>query len=216
MTNEAKPIAVLGGTFDPIHDGHLRPALELFEDLDLAEIRFIPAGQPPHRDQPIASAKQRLTMLKLAVAGQAGFVVDERELYREGPSYMVDTLQSLRSELGDRPLCLVLGMDAFEGLPNWHCWEEIPDLAHLLVIHRPGSGLPLSEVLGELLGERKLHHAEALQEKPAGGILFHPVTQLDVSATRIREILAQGRSPRYLVPDQVWSYICEQGLYRSQ
>lgn len=216
MTNEAKPIAVLGGTFDPIHDGHLRPALELFEDLDLAEIRFIPAGQPPHRDQPIASAKQRLTMLKLAVAGQSGFVVDERELYREGPSYMVDTLQSLRSELGDRPLCLVLGMDAFEGLPNWHRWEEIPDLAHLLVIHRPGSGLPLSEVLGELLGERKLHHADALQEKPAGGILFHPVTQLDVSATRIREILAQGRSPRYLVPDQVWSYICEQGLYRSQ
>lgn len=216
MTSEFKPIAVLGGTFDPIHDGHLRPALELLEDLDLAEVRFIPSSQPPHRKQPSATAEQRLTMLKLAVAGQPGFVVDERELRREGPSYMVDTLRSLRSELGERPLCLVLGMDAFEGLHNWHRWEEIPNLAHLLVIHRPGSGLTLSEVLGELLGERKLHHPQALREKPAGGILFHPVTQLDVSATRIREILAQGCSPRYLLPDQVWSYICERGLYRSQ
>jgi nicotinate-nucleotide adenylyltransferase len=215
MTVETKPIAILGGTFDPIHNGHLRPVLELLEDLDLAEVRFIPASQPPHRNQPLANQEQRLAMLRLAIAEQPGFVLDERELSREGPSYMVDTLHALRSEMGDRPLCLVLGMDAFEGLPKWHRWREIPDLVHLLIIHRPGGGLSLSEVLVELLGERKLHHAGALRERPAGGILFHPVTQLDISASRIREILAQRRSPRYLLPEQVWSYIGEQGLYRS-
>lgn len=215
MTIETRPIAILGGTFDPVHNGHLRPVLELLEDLELAEVRFIPASQPPHRNQPIAKSKQRLAMLKLAIANQPGFVLDERELSREGPSYMVDTLHSLRSELGNRSLCLVLGMDAFEGLPKWHRWREIPDLVHLLIIHRPGSGLSSSEVLVELLGERKLHHSGALRERPAGGILFHPVTQLDISASRIREILAQGRSPRYLLPEPVWSYIREQGLYQS-
>lgn len=216
MTFTSKPIAILGGTFDPVHDGHLRPALELLEELDLAEVRFIPSSRPPHRDQPTATAEQRLAMLELAIAGQPGLVVDDRELRREGPSYMVDTLRALRSELAEIPLCLVLGMDAFEGLHHWHRWLEIPDLVHLLVIHRPGTGLSLSEVLGELLAQRKLHHPEALQERSAGGILFHPVTQLDISATRIRKIVARGRSPRYLLPEPVWSYIREQGLYRSQ
>lgn len=209
-----KPVGILGGTFDPVHHAHLRSALELLEDLDLAEVRFIPAGWPPHRDPPVASAGQRLAMLELAIAGQEGFVIDDRELHREGPSYMADTLSDLRAELGDTPLCLLLGMDAFDHLQGWHRWERIPDLAHLVVMQRPGAGLPVSEIMGGLLAERKLHHAEDLKKRPAGGILFQPVTQLDISATRIRKVLAQGKSPRYLLPESVWRYIGERGLYR--
>lgn len=209
-----KPVGILGGTFDPVHHAHLRSALELLQELNLAEIRFIPAGRPPHRDSPVATAEQRLEMLELALAGQENFVIDDRELRREGPSYMVDTLSDLRNELGDTPLCLLMGMDAFDYLQTWHCWERIPDLAHLVVMQRPGAGLPVSEIMGGLFAERKFHHPEDLKKRSAGGVLFQPVTQLDISASRIREVLAQGKSPRYLLPESVWHYICERGLYR--
>lgn len=212
---DQRPIGVMGGTFDPVHNAHLRSALELLEGLKLAEVRFTPAGRPPHRDPPVATPRQRLEMLELALAGQGGFVIDDRELRRDGPSYMVDTLSSLRAELGERPLCLLLGMDAFDHLHEWHRWQEIPELAHLVVMLRPGVGLPLSQALGDLLAERKIHHPEDLAKKSAGGILFEPVSQLDISATRIRELLGQDLSPRYLLPEAVWNYIRERGLYRS-
>ncbi len=212
-------IGIFGGTFDPVHFGHLRPALELFETLGLEELRLIPAGLPPHRRPPRADSGQRLEMLRRAIAGQQGFVLDQREIYRQGPSYMVDTLADLRAELGQRrPLCLLLGMDAFLGLTSWHRWEEIPRLAHLVVSHRPGwhpehlddHGGPLAELADSSL----VGHPRALRERPAGGIFMHPVTQLDISSTRIRALIRQGGSPRYLLPDGVWSYIREQGLYR--
>lgn len=209
-------IGILGGTFDPIHNGHLRPALEVLEALGLTEVRFIPSRRPPHREQPAATVAQRLAMLELAIADQPGFRIDDRELRRDGPSYMVDTLRSLRTQLGeDCSLCLILGTDAFDGLQSWHRWQEIPELVHLVVLHRPGAGLPLSQVLGDLVGQRKLHHAQDLRVRPAGGILFQPVTQLDISATAIRAQLAAGNSPRYLLPETVWAYIRDQDLYRS-
>lgn len=212
----SRPVAVLGGTFDPIHNAHLRTALELLDTLDLAEVRFVPVGQPPHRDPPAVSADRRLAMVKLAIAGQPGFVADDRELRRPGPSYMVETLESLRAELGDDiPLCLVLGTDAFDHLHRWHRWQALPELAHLVVVHRPGAAMPLAEALGELLLERKLHHPEDLGRRPAGGVLLHPVTQLDIAATAIREGLARGLSPRYLLPESVLDYIRQHGLYRS-
>ncbi len=214
ITADARPIGILGGTFDPIHYGHLRPALEILENLGFAEVRFIPGRLPPHRGQPRATPEQRLQLLQLAVAGQPGFVVDERELHRAGPSYMVDTLTGLRAELGATPLCLILGRDAFAQLTTWHRWREIPALAHLVITDRPDGDPLLPATLLELLERHGLRQPSQLGERSAGGIWFQPVTQLAISATRIRELLAQGRSPRYLLPEAVLHSIQKQGLYR--
>jgi nicotinate-nucleotide adenylyltransferase len=214
MSANPKPIGVLGGTFDPIHHGHLRPALEALERLDLAEVRFIPCRHPPHRGQPMTTGKQRLLLLKLAVAEQPGFVVDDRELHREGPSYMVDTLASLRAEISQAPLCLLLGMDAFVKLDTWHRWQDILSLAHLVILHRPNTESTPFDALGALVKQHAVSHPKALRERSAGGVLFQQVTQLDISATQIRDLLTQRNSARYLLPESVWSYICDHGLYR--
>jgi len=208
-----RPIGVLGGTFDPVHHGHLRPALELLEDLGLAEIRFIPCRIPAHRGEPRASAGARARMLEAAIAGQPGFVLDHRELEREGPSYMADTLTSLRRSFPDQPLCLILGQDAFAALESWHRWREIPALAHLLVLERPGYSPELPPPLAALLENRRLREPHELCHAPGGGILLHAVTQLAISATDIRERLASGRSVRYLLPETVNHFIDTQGLY---
>lgn len=222
MTNDPclnpspRPIGILGGTFDPIHDGHLRPALELLETLNLAEIRFIPCRIPAHRAAPFITAEQRLKLVQLATAGQAGFVVDDRELRREGPSYMADTLASLRAELGDGvPLCLILGIDAFRGLPTWRRWRELSRFAHLVVMRRPGPDQPLPPALEALVRAHTVGDAGALRQATAGGILFQTVTQLDISATKIRALLACGQSPRYLLPDAALAYIRDRSLYRA-
>ena len=147
-------IGVLGGTFDPIHYGHLRTAFELWQALKLAEVRFLPTGNPPHRERTLADAALRVEMVRAAVADQPPFVVDDREVRRAGASYTVDTLTELRSENPERSLCLLLGMDAFLGLPNWHRWRELFDLAHVVVAHRPGWKAPLHGPLGELMVDR--------------------------------------------------------------
>lgn len=207
-------IGIFGGTFDPVHFGHLRPALEVQQALGLNEVRFIPAGQPPHRETPYASTPQRLSMLRTAIDDQPGFVVDERELRREGPSYMVDTLASLREEVGQTPLCLILGYDAFLGLPGWHQWNSLIELAHLVITHRPGwNHDELEDALQSLVKQCETG-VERLSEQAAGGLLFVPVTQLDISATIIREQIRAGQDIRYLLPDTVYRIIREQKLYR--
>lgn len=209
-------IGLLGGTFDPIHYGHLRPALDLLETLPLSELRLIPSAQPPHRDEPGASAEQRLEMVRLAVADQSGFVVDDRELRREGPSYMVDTLTEFRQEYGlDKPLALIMGIDAFLGLPKWHRWQELVDLAHLIVTRRPGWTAPSEGELADLLSHHACVSNDDLNSSASGKICFVEVTQLDISATDIREHLQVGRSPRYLISEAVITYIREQELYQS-
>ncbi|AHK79697.1 nicotinate-nucleotide adenylyltransferase [Ectothiorhodospira haloalkaliphila] len=205
-------IGILGGTFDPIHFGHLRPALEVQEHLGMDEVRFIPCGLPPHRRQPAVSVAHRAAMVELAVQGQPGFVMDPRELQREGPSYSVDTLESLRAELGQEvPLCLMLGMDAFAGLSSWHRWREITRLAHVVVSHRPGS--PASHDLGDWMQDHCTLDPQDLRRTPAGRVFFLPVTQLDISATAIRRLIARGYSPLYLTPRVVVDYIADHGLY---
>jgi nicotinate-nucleotide adenylyltransferase len=209
-------IGVFGGTFDPVHFGHLRPALEVAEALALREMRLVPTHVPPHRQAPVASAAQRLAMVQLAVAGEAGLVVDTRELERTGPSYMVDTLASLRAELGAEPLCLVLGADAYLTLESWHRWQELLALAHLVITHRPGWQLDTaaaSEALTRLWREHGVASRDQLDARPAGTLWLQPVTQLDISATRIRAMLAAGHNPRYLLPDEVLAYIRAQNLY---
>ncbi len=206
-------IGLLGGTFDPVHYAHLRCALEVQQACDLERIRFIPCRQPPHRAPPFASPSQRLAMLRLAVEGQAGFEIDERELLRDGPSYMVDTLRSLREEVGPRPLCLMMGMDAFAHLDTWHRWEELVDLAHIAVMRRPAPDAEPSAQVRALKDARLARDPQELRRASAGRIIECTVTQIDISATRIREHIAGGRGARYLLPDPVLDYIRRERLY---
>lgn len=208
------PIGIFGGTFDPIHFGHLRTAFELLQSLRLSEVRFMPAGNPPHREQTIADAELRLEMVRVAVEGQPGFTVDDREVKREGPSYSVDTLSGLRREYPDRSLCLIVGMDAFLGLPKWRQWRELLELAHLVVAHRPGWRAPSMGPLGELLVDRGTGRINDLHESRAGCIYIHAVTQLEISSTELRKLISAGRDPRYLVPDAVRVVIEKSGCYR--
>ncbi len=210
-----KPIGVFGGTFDPIHYGHLRSAFEMLQALEFAEVRFVPCGDPPHRGETSAGAEQRLRLVQLAVAGQDGFLADDRELRRDGPSYTIDTLQSLREEFPRRSLGLIVGMDAFLGLPTWHRWDAILETAHIVVAHRPGWKAPDIGVLGELLGERGTHRVGDLHEDTHGRIHIHAVTQLEIASTEIRDLIAAGRDPRFLMPDAVRDEIEETGLYKE-
>jgi nicotinate-nucleotide adenylyltransferase len=208
-----RPIGVFGGTFDPIHYGHLRTAFELWQELHLTEVRFLPTGSPPHRDQPYASPELRLRMVQAAVADEAAFAVDDREVRRSGLSYSVDTLTELRRELPDRSLCLILGMDAFLGLPNWHRWRELLGLTHIVVAHRPGWKAPTSGPLGEVMVDHGTGSVRDLHERPAGRIYVHAVTQLEISSTELRQIIETGRDPRYLVPESVREIIRETRSY---
>lgn len=197
---DARPLAILGGTFDPVHIGHLRIAWEAGEALD-AEVRLIPANVPPHRPQPVASPAQRAALLRKALAGQDRLVADERELRRAGPSYTHDTLAELRAEIGPRrPLVLLVGADAAAGLPSWHRWRELFGLAHVAVLNRPGSPMRWSP---ELAAEADARAAEPsdLRTSAAGRWASIAVTPLDISASRVRALLAAGRDPRWLLPE---------------
>jgi nicotinate-nucleotide adenylyltransferase len=210
------PIGIFGGTFDPIHFGHLRTAFELLQALRLSEMRFMPAGNPPHRDTTVASAEQRLAMVTAATKDQPGFVVDDREIRREGLSYSVDTMRTLRADFPDRSLCLIVGMDAFLGLPKWHQWRELLELAHLVVAHRPGWRAPSMGPLGELLVDRGTGRINDLHESLAGRIYIHAVTQLEISSTDLRKLIGAGRDPRYLIPDSVRDIIEQTGCYKRK
>lgn len=209
-------IGIFGGTFDPIHYGHLRTAFELLQALRLNEIRFMPAGNPPHREATVAGAEVRLAMVQAATSDQHGFVVDDREMRREGLSYSVDTMRTLRTDFPDHSLSLIVGMDAFLGLPKWHQWRELLELAHLVVAHRPGWRAPSMGPLGELLVDRGTGRIHDLHETRAGCIYIHAVTQLEISSTEVRKLIAAGRDPRYLMPDAVRAIIDQSGCYRPK
>lgn len=213
--SEARRIGILGGTFDPVHVGHLRSAVEVAEALKLDELRLIPSARPPHRSTPQVGAQDRLAMVELAVADADGLVVDDRELQRDTPSYSIDTLESLRRELGATDqLFLLLGWDAFCGLPSWQRWEELLQHCHILVLQRPDADTEAPEALRDLLAARSVNTPSALQG-PGGQIAFIWQTPLAVSATQIRALLASGKSARFLVPDAVLAYIHAHGLYRG-
>jgi nicotinate-nucleotide adenylyltransferase len=199
-----RPLAILGGTFDPVHIGHLCAAWEAAEALD-AEVRLMPARVPPHRLPPVADAAQRVAILRAALHGQDRLGLDIRELDRDGPSWTIDTLIDLRSEHGpDRPLVLLVGADAFAGLGSWHRWRELFDFAHIGVLTRPGPSFELPVELAAAVGKRRATDAASLHASPAGRVLNIAVTALEISATHVREELAAGREPRYLLPYQVF------------
>jgi nicotinate-nucleotide adenylyltransferase len=199
-----RPLAILGGTFDPVHLGHLRAAWEASEALD-AEVRLMPAHVPPHRSAPVASAQQRVAMLRATLAGQDRLTLDTRELDRSGPSYTFDTLAALREEIGARPLVLLIGSDAFAALMSWHRWRELFALAHFGVLTRPGHVPPLPPALATEAARREVASAEALQAGPAGHVFRIGITQLEISATRIRALLRENREPRWLLPDALFT-----------
>lgn len=209
-------IGILGGTFDPIHFGHLRTALDVMQATGMTQVRFVPLHRAVHRAQPETDGSLRLQMVQAAIAGQPGFLADDRELRRRGDSYMVETLASLREEFPDQPLCLLLGMDAFNGFADWRRPDEIFRLAHLVVMHRPGEPDPRDPRVQGMLESRRCERSDALAQTPAGRIWLQAVTQLDISATRIRALVAAGESPRYLLPEAVLMLIESHGLYRER
>lgn len=212
----ASRTAIFGGTFDPVHVGHLRSAIELREALGLDRVLMVPAHVPPHRAVPGVSATERLKMLALGIGDSEGLVADGRELAREGPSYTVDTLAELRSELGEQArLVMAVGHDAFLKLAEWHCPERLFDLAHVAVIDRPDHQAPLPTPLAKMIADRQCASTDALFAHPAGGVLrLKLASRMAISATELRRRLADGRSVRYLLPDAVEDYIHSHNLYR--
>ncbi|WP_165680588.1 nicotinate-nucleotide adenylyltransferase [Metapseudomonas otitidis] len=208
-------IGLFGGTFDPVHIGHLRGALEVAELMAFDQLRLIPSARPPHREAPQVSAADRLVMVELAVADLPPLRVDDRELRRERPSWTIDTLESLRAEVGESDqLFLMLGWDAFCGLPGWHRWDELLNHCHILVLQRPDADTEPPEELRDLLAARSVADPLGLNG-PGGQISFVWQSPLAVSATQVRKLLADGRSVRFLVPDAVLAYIHAHGLYRA-
>lgn len=216
------PIGILGGTFDPIHHGHLRIAQEALEQCGLAQVRFVPCGTPPHRAAPQAEAKSRWEMVRLALNGHPDFLVDVHEVFRTDPCYTVDTLAALRAELGEQqPLCLILGGDAFLQLHTWHEWKRLFELAHIVVLQRAG-GPPLGNAINSTDAALQAEYrtrlapgASALHEAAHGAIFVADMPALEISSTDIRRRCAEGRSVRYLVPDAVVNYINTHQLYRT-
>ena len=205
-------IGIFGGTFDPIHNGHLQMAREAQQSLGLNEVCFVPCHQPPHRDTPQLSSEQRLTLLDMALDNQSGFTRNDLELHRQGPSYTVDTLGALRAQYGPRvSLVLLMGADAFAQLLSWHQWQRLRDLAHIAVMTRPGTVLPVVGTLGEWLA--KADSVQVVHQQPAGGLTVLQQSLLDISATAIRETLASGQHSADL-PSEVAEYIKQYQLYR--
>lgn len=209
----SEAIGILGGTFDPIHFGHLRTALDVAEQLELNHIRLIPSARPPHREPPLASPEQRLLMLHLAVKNSKRFIVDDREYHREGASYTVDTLLSLRHDFPDNPLYLLLGSDAFLGIQSWHKWQQLIDLAHIVVMQRPNDVTDMPSALENWYQQHLV--SENDKNLLAGKIWPITVTQLAISATKIRSIIAQGLTPQFLMPDAAIQLIEQIGLYQQ-
>jgi nicotinate-nucleotide adenylyltransferase len=207
-------VGILGGSFDPVHVGHLRTGFEVLQSCGLDELRLVPSGQPPHRAAPVAPAALRIAMLRAACAGQPGFVVDERETRRNGPSWTWDTLTSLRAELGDARLAVIIGGDAFLGLPTWHRWTELTDLAHFIVVHRPGFELPTDGPLADFIAAHRAGSATELRRLAHGRLWVQPVTQLEISSSAIRALVAAGGDPRFLVPEAVRAIILDSQVFR--
>lgn len=209
-----KPIGIFGGAFDPVHLGHLRAALEISEKFLLEKVYFVPCQVPVHKARTAATATHRIAMLNLAMAGEKKFQVDDREVRRKTPSYMVETLSSFREEFGEnRPLALILGSDALMGFTTWREWEKFFDLAHIIVVARGSQKMILSPEFKGYLSFRKNKSPRTIVNSPAGSVFFQRTTKLDISSTTIRSLLLKKSSPRYLIPETVWEYIQREQLY---
>lgn len=215
-----KTIGILGGTFNPVHYGHLRMAQELADGLAINTIRFIPSANPPHKSTHNITASHRVAMVRLAIADNPLFQLDDQELKRSGHSYTIDTLTHLREELGQEvSIILFMGSDAFRQFDTWHRWQEIITLCHIVLVQRPqtSSGKTssaLSQTLENFLQNHYTEIGDDLHHSPAGHITMRQITALDISSTAIRHAFQHGNSTRYLMPDAVIDYIKTHQLYR--
>ncbi|MDE0309942.1 MAG: nicotinate-nucleotide adenylyltransferase [Acidiferrobacterales bacterium] len=208
-----KPIGVFGGTFDPIHFGHIRPMLEIRESTGISQVHYIPNSRPGHRDQPQTASIHRWNMMVLALDSRPDFVADDRELRRAGMSYMVTTLRSLRSEFALRPLCLILGMDAFLHIHRWYWWADVLKLANIIVMNRPGADFP-NQLPGWWLQALEFN-PWILHRKMSGCILHVAVERVNISATELRSRIARGDDCSESLPESVYEYINKHNLYQS-
>lgn len=205
-------IGVYGGTFDPIHFGHLRTILDVKERLGLQQIRLVPCSQPVHRGRPCATVQHRFAMLQQATENISGFIVDTLEMVRDKPSYMIDTLKSLRQQFRQQSLILIIGSDAFEKINTWFQWQQLFDYAHIVVMQRPGSDIE-NVHLPLFLQAKLTKNATDLARKSHGYLYFQNVIQLDISATQIRQKVAQHESIDFLLPNNIIKYIRDNDLY---
>jgi nicotinate-nucleotide adenylyltransferase len=207
------PLALMGGTFDPVHYAHLRCAEDARIKLGLDSLYLLPAGTPPHRSSPQASNAQRMNMLQLALEEFPRLQIDRREFERDGPSYMVDTLRDLRSESAQRPLLLLIGQDAANQLDCWHQWQNLFELAHIVIMSRPGETPAYRSELEQQIEQRSMTDIQTMLASAGGYVLALSVLAIDICATTIKTMIGLGRSPRGMLPGPVLDYINEQGLY---
>jgi nicotinate-nucleotide adenylyltransferase len=212
VSSDPPLIGVFGGTFDPVHNGHLRIALDACENLGLQQVRLIPLAKAVHRDQPETPAELRLAMLQAALEGRKDLVADDRELQRTGPSYTIDTLKSLQRDFPGASLCLLLGADAFAAFMHWRDPNGILAAANIAVLERPGQALTFDHDLERLIGARRV---DQLEPRSPGQILFCPATQLDIASSDIRRRIAEGHSADFLTPPAVVEFIARHQLYRG-
>lgn len=210
-----KLIGIFGGTFDPIHNGHLNIAQTLYKNLPFDQIQFIPCGIPPHRSQPIANPMDRLAMVKLAVADFPYFTVNDLEVKKKSPAYTIETLKTLHPQFKDQSLCLILSTDVFSLFNTWHEWEKILNFCHLIITNRPQYSLPQTTWLKNLLTQHQTHHLSDLSNLSYGKIFFPLITEIPISATDVRQHLQQKNFSHItsLLPQKVVTYIQNHHLY---
>lgn len=216
VEHDQNPRIVLGGTFDPVHFGHLRMAQEMLNKFPSADVFLMPSAYPPHRTEPAASPEQRIEMLRLVLDNIPNLHVDTRELERETPSYSVISLGEIRKEIGDKSLIFIMGTDAFAKLEQWHRWQELLNLTNILVIGRPSCELPKKGTVAEVYTQCSVSSALELANHQYGKIAYYQMPQLDISSTFIRKQIKNGKSPRFLMPSVIIEYIQAHSLYKNR
>lgn len=212
----AQLIGILGGTFDPIHNGHLHIATSLLKQLPLDEVRFLPCFTPVHRAAPIASPQDRLAMLRLACANLPNITIDEHEIHRQGPSYMIDTLRELKKEQPNDHFCLILGQDSFNFFDLWFEWQSILDYCHLIIVNRPHSNNEFNKTLQQFIIEFRSLNSNSLSLLPNGKIFFCEISPLDISATQLRRQLNKKHYDEKAISPLVLQYIIQHRLYLNR
>ncbi|TEW54860.1 nicotinate-nucleotide adenylyltransferase [Psychromonas sp. RZ22] len=212
--NSATAIGFLGGTFDPIHFGHLRPALEIQQALNLQALYLMPNYIAPHKSKSLASPAQRIDMVKIAIQDTPQLQINTQELLRDSPSYTINTLKVLREQYPQTPLCFIMGMDSLIQFDTWYQYKDILNYCHLIVSHRPGWDPQFNSTVTNLLAVHQINDPTLLHQKQAGCIYFQSTSQLDISSSAIRELLVNDKSIDFLTPNSVCRYIEEQQCYK--